>query len=110
LTTALSLANSTQLNINNGASLIIYVQGKASLQNSATINNAIQKSEKLLLYSSYTGSGGISFANSGTLYGGIYAPDTPIALKNSFKVYGSAIGKTIEMANRNNVNFLILFS
>jgi len=105
ITTALSLKNSSRINVNSGVSLTFYVQGRTSIANSATINNLAQKPEKFILYSSYSGLNGVSFSNSGSLYGAIYAPNTPVSLANSFSIYGSAIGKTITMPNSSKIHY-----
>jgi hypothetical protein len=102
---ALKIGVSAKLNLNPGASLTIYTQGKTTVDTSGSINNLSKKPTNFILYSSYTGSNGVNIGVSGGFYGAIYAPATDIKFNVSGDVYGSAIGKTVDDSVSANIHY-----
>jgi hypothetical protein len=98
------LGNSAELQIDNDASLILYLGGNYEGKNSSTINNLTQDAHKLKIYCLDTCESMI-FKNSTDLYGAIYAPNADIIMDNSAKLYGAVVSKTLDIRNSGDLNY-----
>jgi len=92
------LGNSAEIEIDNDASLILYLGGNFEGKNSSTINNLTEDAQKLKIYCLDTCESMI-FKNSTDLYGAIYAPNADIIMDNSAKMYGAVVSKTLDIRN-----------
>lgn len=101
----INLSNSSKININSGAKLTVYIDGTFNSANSAVLNNTTKIPANFMLYSRYSGSNGINFSNSGSMYGVIYSPDTNITYSNSYETYGALIAKSITLSNSSKVHY-----
>jgi hypothetical protein len=104
VTGGVTLGNSAEIEIDNDASLILYLGGNYEGKNSSTINNLTQDAQKLKIYCLDTCQS-IVFKNSTDLYGAIYAPNADIILDNSGNLYGAFVGKSIDLRNSAALNY-----
>ncbi len=91
LTGNLSLSNSAEIQINNAnpdASLTLYLAGDLYCKNGGALNNLTEDPTRLKLFGLDSCSN-LSFATTGTFYGGIYAPNAMANFKSSVEVYGA---------------------
>lgn len=102
---AMSTGNNVIINVSNGANVTIYCDGVFSMANNVTINNQSKIPQNFFLYSTYTGSNGISLANNGAVYGVVYAPNTDISIGNNGQVFGALIGKTVWFSNNDSIHY-----
>jgi len=101
-----NLNNSSQFKINPGGRLTLYVNGTFNVGNSATLNNSTKIPSNFTLYSRYSqASGGVNFANSGSLYGTVFAPQTHIDISNSFEIYGALVANSTSLFNSAKVHY-----
>jgi hypothetical protein len=93
------------INIASGATLAIYSDGIINFGNNATINTASHTPANFLIYSTYSGSNGVTVNNNGTSYAGIYAPNTDVDVSNNNGFYGSVVGKTVTLDNNGEIHY-----
>ncbi|MGD8499534.1 MAG: hypothetical protein PVJ86_02740 [Phycisphaerales bacterium] len=98
------LGNSAELQIENDASLILYLGGNLEGKNSSTINNLTEDARKLQMYC-LDSCEDMRFKNSTDFYGAIYAPNANVIMDNSAAIYGSVIAKTFEQRNSGTFNY-----
>ena len=94
----IKLGNSDVLEIvdkatNPNASLVIYLGGNLTTDNSGAINNLTQDPKKLKIYG-LDSCTIVDFKNSGSFYGAIYAPNADVHFYNSVTVYGAVVAKS----------------
>jgi hypothetical protein len=107
-TTGFTTGNNTvAINIASGGSLKLYSEGKIDFGNKATITNNTTNNvtSKFMIYSKFTGSGGVSLGNKNDFLGAIYAPQTDINIGNTGGFYGSAVGKTVNVGNNGQLHY-----
>ncbi len=102
---SLSTGNGVTINVNSGATLKVYVDGVLNVGNNAVINNVSHVPSNLQIYSTYTGSDGVTLSNNGDMYGAIYSPNTKVTINNNGSYYGSAIGSILSLANNGEVHY-----
>ncbi len=93
-----TLGNSASVDVENGASLVMYIGGNFEGKNGSALNNKNQQPSQLKIYG-LDGCRSMLLKNSSELYGAIYAPNADIILYNSAAIYGSLVGNTIEQKN-----------
>jgi len=98
------LGNSAELQIENDASLVLYLGGDFEGKNSSTINNLTQEAKKLQIYC-LDSCENMLFKNSSDFYGAIYAPNAEVVMNNSADVYGSIVAKDFEQMNSGTFNY-----
>ena len=98
------LNNSAELQIENDASLILYLGGDFEGKNSTKINNKTQDPKKLQIYC-LDSCEDMRFKNSSDFYGVIYAPNADVIMDNSASLYGSVAAKSFEQRNSGNFNY-----
>jgi len=104
VTGGIILGNSAQVQINNDASLILYLGGNFEGKNSSAVNNLTQDAGKLRIYcldSCET----MQFKNSLDFYGAIYAPNAEVIMDNSANLYGAVVARTFEQKNSGTFNY-----
>jgi hypothetical protein len=104
VTGGIILGNSAQLQIDNDASLILYLGGNFEGKNSSNVNNLTQDAHKLQVYCLDTCESMV-FKNSADLYGAIYAPNADIIMDNSAKLYGAVVARSLDMRNSGVLNY-----
>jgi hypothetical protein len=103
----IGLMNSAQIQINENnpnASLTLYLDGNVYCKNGGIINNLTEDPTKLKIYG-LDNCVNLSFASSGTFYGGIYAPNAMLNLKTSVELFGSFVTKQFLQALAANVHY-----
>ena len=98
------LSNSAEIQIDNDASLILYLGGDFEGKNSSTINNLTQETKKLQIYC-LDSCENILFKNSSDFYGVLYAPDADVIMYNSANIYGAIVAKDFEQKNSGTFNY-----
>ncbi len=104
ITGDITLKNSAQiiiggaLDVDNDASLIIYLAGNAEFKNSSQINNLTHDATRFILYG-LDSCVDIKLKNGCDFYGAVYAPNASIILDNSASTYGSIVGKSFILKN-----------
>ena len=98
------LGNSAEIQIDNDASLILYLGGDFEGKNSSTINNLTEDAKKLQIYC-LDSCENMLFKNSSDFYGAIYAPNADVILYNSAKLYGAIVAKTLDQRNSGVLNY-----
>lgn len=93
----LSVGNSAQLKVNGPVT--IKLTGTLSVSGAAFINNTTLIPSNLVILSSYGGSNGVSFGNSGNAHLLIYAPNTGVTISGASPLFGTAAGKSITISN-----------
>lgn len=94
----ITLGHSAEIEVEENASLTLYLGGNLEGKNSSNINNLTEDAKKLQIYG-LEGCEDIQLKNSSALYGTIYAPNADITMHNSVTVYGAVIGKSLDMHN-----------
>lgn len=98
------LGNSAEVQIDNDASLILYLGGDFEGKNSSTINNLTEDAKKLQIYCLDTCESMV-FKNSTDLYGAIYAPNAEVIMDNSANLFGAIVAKDFEQRNSGTFNY-----
>jgi hypothetical protein len=98
------LGNSAEVQIDNDASLILYLGGNFESKNSIAINNLTQEAKKLQIYC-LDSCENMVFKNSSDFYGAIYAPNTEVIMDNSANLYGAIVARTFEQKNSATINY-----
>ncbi|MFC1605039.1 collagen-binding domain-containing protein [Planctomycetota bacterium] len=98
------LGNSADIEIDNDASLILYLGGDFEGKNSSTINNLTQNAKQLQIYC-LDSCENMVFKNSSDFYGVIYAPNAEVIMNNSANLYGAIVAKTFQQMNSGNFNY-----
>lgn len=98
ITGGLTLDNSAKIEVQEDASLILYLGGNLEGKNSSNINNLTQDAKKLQIYG-LDSCESIIFKNSSSLYGVVYAPNADVIMHNSADAYGAIISKSLDLRN-----------
>ena len=98
ITGDITLGNSAELQIEEGASLTLYLGGDFEGKNSSSVNNETEDPGSLQIYG-LDSCETIIFKNSSDLFGAIYAPNADVIMNNSADVYGAVVAKTFDMKN-----------
>ena len=98
------LGNSAEVQIDNDASLILYLGGDFEGKNSSTINNLTQETKKLQIYC-LDSCENMLFKNSSDFYGVIYAPNADVIMYNSANIYGAIVARDFEQKNSGTFNY-----
>jgi hypothetical protein len=104
ITGEIILGNSAEIQIDNDASLILYLGGNFEGKNSSTINNLTQNAKKLQIYC-LDSCENMVFKNISDFYGVIYAPDAEVIMDNSANLYGAVVARTFEQKNSAALNY-----
>lgn len=107
ITGNLYLGNSSVIEVDNSnpnSSLTIYLAGNISSENSSIINNSTQVPYKLKIYGLDTCTQ-LDFKNGAQMYGVVYAPKADVVFHNSAQIYGSLIGKSLDIKNSANLSY-----
>ena len=103
----IALDNSSSIVIDESvqdSSLTVYLAGNLDSKNSCIINNNTEIPRNFKLYGLDTCTS-LDFMNSSDFYGVIYAPNADVVFHNSVDIYGSVIGKTIDLKSSANVYY-----
>ena len=96
----LTVANSGKLTTTGKVD--IYVDGAVSIGGAGIVNQGNIPSN-LTIYA--TGSSAVSITNSGTYYGGIYAPNSTVTNSGDVNIYGAIICKTMTLSNSSKLHY-----
>jgi hypothetical protein len=89
----LSITGQSQIIIDNGALLSLYLANKATIAGNGIINNN-QLPSTVMLYGTASAKD-IKIAGNGDFYGVIHAPTADVTIAGNGDLYGAAIGKTL---------------
>jgi len=104
VTGELILGNSAEVQIDNDASLILYLGGNLEGKKSSTVNNLTEDPKKLQIYC-LDSCEKMVFKNSSDFYGVIYAPNAEVIMNNSADLYGAVVAKDFELRNSGTFNY-----
>ena len=104
ITGEIILGNSAEIQIDNDASLILYLGGDFEGKNSSAINNLTQETKKLQIYC-LDSCENIILKNSTDFYGVIYAPNAEVIIDNSANLYGAIVARDFELRNSGTFNY-----
>jgi len=98
------LGNESELQIQEDASLTVYLGGDLEGKNSSAINNETQDPKKLKIYG-LDSCESMVFKNSSDFYGAIYAPNANVVMNNSADTYGAVVANGFELKNSATFNY-----
>ena len=113
----LTTNGNSALNINEGASLTLFVQGKSQIQQPVNVLKKTLNSNKLppfSLYSGYQdnsaatqcgGDFGVELSGTGQMYGTIYAPYSNVKFGASGELYGAIRGKRVSVCGDGDIHY-----
>ena len=104
ITGGLTLGNSAEIEVQEDASLVLYLGGDLEGKNSSNINNLTEDAKKLQIYG-LEGCEDMIFKNSSSLYGVIYAPNADVIMHNTADVYGAVISKSLDLRNSGTLHY-----
>ena len=83
--------------------VIINVTGKFT-DSGGSLQNPSQIPSNLRVFSSYTGSNGVTVSGTSTTYMSIYAPGTDVTVSGGGPFYGSLVGKTLTVSGNSAIH------
>jgi hypothetical protein len=94
------LGNSARIVISDDgkSSLELFVGGSLICKNGSELNNETEDPKRFKMYCLDTCTE-VDCRNSNKIYGAIYAPHADIVFHNSVEIYGSIVGKSLELKN-----------
>lgn len=92
------LNKSAVIEINEGASLVLYVDGSVVGKNGSQFNNKTKDPRSLKLLGT-DDCQDVELKNSGDMYAIVYAPEADTVLHNSATIWGAVTAKTCELKN-----------
>ena len=98
------MGNSADIEIAEGASLILYLGGNVEQKNSSSLNNNTKDAKNLQIYG-LDSCQSMDFKNSSEMYGTIYAPNADVVMHNSNKTYGAIIVKSLDWRNSSELHY-----
>lgn len=98
-----TMSNSAQLNVSGP--VVIKMTGTLNVGGAALVNHTSSIPGNLRVLSSYSGSNGVAFSNSGNVRLLVYAPQTGITISGAGPLFGTAVGKTITLSNSGTIHY-----
>lgn len=86
----------SEIQINEGSSLVLYVDGNVEGKNGSVFNNLTQDARAFKLFGTESCSK-ITLKNSGDMYAIVYAPTAEVTVHNSATLWGSITSRTCEL-------------
>jgi hypothetical protein len=99
ITGNINMDNFSEIRINDGSSLTLYVDGNITCINGAGINNPSGNCSDFTLYGTGTEPQVFELKNNSDVFGAIYAPNADIILKNNAVLHGSVTAKNFTIKN-----------
>ncbi|MCF7955367.1 MAG: hypothetical protein K9M75_06165 [Phycisphaerae bacterium] len=93
------LDNNAEIEITEGSSLTLFIDGTFKMSNGGKINNITQKPPHCIIFSTATSEVEYCFDNIGVFYGALYAPNAKVEIKNNAIIYGAILGKELQIDN-----------
>ena len=91
------MESNSDLVINYGASLSLYLGGTFIQRSESAINNLTMDPTKLLIYGTDSFNGVMEWRSNASFYGAVYVPRAEIQYNSNADFYGSLIGKYIDL-------------
>lgn len=111
----LSWSGGSQLEIDPGVSLTIFTTGRVNISGghsqliSPTVNlnpgGAPEFAPTMGIYSSFSGSNGVSISGNAPISAVVYAPLTAVSVSGSGRLYGAVLGNTISVSGAGGVHY-----
>jgi len=99
ITGNVDMDNMSEIRINEGSSLTLYVDGNITCINGAGINNPSGNCADFVLYGTGSEPQVFELKNNSDVFGAIYAPNADIILKNNAVLHGSITANSFTMKN-----------
>jgi hypothetical protein len=107
ITGDIDLGNSSVIEVDDSfpdSSLTIYLSGNLEGKNSSNVNNNTETPSKCRIYGLDTCTT-MNFKNSSDFHALVYAPQADIVFHNSVSIYGSLIGKSLDLKSSSNLYY-----
>ena len=107
ITGDIDLGNSSVIEVDDSfpdSSLTIYLSGNLDSRNSSNVNNNTEIPSKCKIYGLDTCTT-MDFKNGSDFYAIVYAPQADIVFHNSVNIYGSLIGKSLDLKSSSNLYY-----
>ena len=95
ITGNINMGNGCELIVKADSSLILYIDGDISTDNSVGINNQAGNVDDFKLYGTGTGTQVFSLKAKSSVFGTVYAPDADITLYPNAEMYGAIVGRNV---------------
>lgn len=105
VTDEFSLGSSTELRIEEGGSLTLYLSGPFHTSSNCFINNVLQDPTKLVVYGTDEVTGEIVLDSNATVYGALYMPRADLVLSSNITFHGAVLGRSVYL----NANVDVLY-
>jgi Tfp pilus assembly protein PilX len=102
--TSFSTSGNGKLVLNSGASVNIYMDGKASISGNGVVNSDRVPAD-FMVNSTYSGTNGVTISGNGDLHGAIYAPDAQIKVTGNGDVFGTLVGGTLDIPGNGEIHY-----
>ena len=97
VTSEFRLGSNTELIIQEGGSLTLYMSGTIDMDSNCLVTNAAQDPTKLKFYGTDDLTGTVQFDSNTAFYGAIYMPQADLLISSNIDLYGAVYGKTVEL-------------
>ena len=97
VTSEFRLGSNTELIIQEGGSLTLYMSGSIDMDSNCIVTNAGQDPTKLKFYGTDDLTGTVQFDSNAAFYGAIYMPNADLVISSNIDLYGAVYGKTVEL-------------
>lgn len=91
------MGSNTDLIIQEGGSLTLYLTGSVDMASNCSINNLGQDPTKLKFYGTDSLTGTIRFDSNQAFYGALYMPQADLVVASNIDFFGSIYGKTVQL-------------
>ena len=98
VTGGVTLNTSARIDVNQTASLVMYIGGNLEGKNSSSFNNKTCVPKNLRVYG-LNSCTSMVFKNGSALYGAVYAPNANVTFDNSAGAYGAVVANSFEQKN-----------
>ena len=92
-----SMESNTQLEIDNGVTLIIYLGGTFSQRSNSQINNLSQDPTKLQIYGTEYFTPTMTWRSNSSFYGAVYVPEATVHYDSNADFFGSVVANYVEV-------------
>ena len=79
--------------------------GTLNAGGASSLTNTTTTPANLRILSSFSGSNGVTFSNSTSVYLLLYAPNTSVADTGAAPLFGTVVGKTVTLSNSGAIHY-----
>jgi len=97
VTGAFTMGSNSELNIQEGCSLTLYLSGSASFDSNSSLNNVLKDPRKLVIYGTDDFTDSVYFDSNLPVYAAIYMPQAELTFSSNVQFYGSVLADAIDL-------------